>query len=166
LLEAVITSCQPVGEGLTFASDVEAAAGSERVMRYRLLGKTGLRVSELCLGTMTFGEEWKFGASPEVSRAMFDAFCEAGGNFIDTANTYTFGTSERLVGEFIAAERDYFVVSSKYSLSTCARKIQTPAGTIARTCSRPSSTACDNSRPSSSTFTGCTPGIRSRRSKR
>ena len=87
-------------------------------MRYRLLGKTGLRVSELCLGTMTFGEEWKFGASPEVSRTMFDAFCEAGGNFIDTANTYTFGSSERLVGEFIAGERDYFVVSSKYSLST------------------------------------------------
>lgn len=88
------------------------------MMRYRLLGESGLRVSELCLGTMTFGEEWKFGASPEVSRAMFDAFCEAGGNFIDTANTYTFGSSERLVGEFIAGERDYFVVSSKYSLST------------------------------------------------
>lgn len=86
-------------------------------MRYRLLGQTGLRVSELCLGTMTFGEDWQFGASKEVSRAMFDAFCEAGGNFIDTANTYTFGTSERLVGEFIAAERNYFVVSSKYSLS-------------------------------------------------
>ncbi|MGN6648433.1 aldo/keto reductase [Trinickia sp.] len=90
------------------------------MMRYRLLGSSGLRVSELCLGTMTFGEEWQFGASLEVSRAIFDAFCAAGGNFIDTANTYTYGTSEKLVGEFIASERDYFVVSTKYSLSTRA----------------------------------------------
>ncbi len=87
-------------------------------MRYRLLGESGLRVSELCLGTMTFGEDWNFGASAEESRAIFDAFCSAGGNFIDTANTYTQGTSEKLVGEFIASERDYFVVSTKYSLST------------------------------------------------
>jgi aryl-alcohol dehydrogenase-like predicted oxidoreductase len=90
------------------------------MMRYRLLGSSGLRVSELCLGTMTFGEEWQFGASLDVSRAIFDAFCAAGGNFIDTANTYTYGTSEKLVGEFIASERDYFVVSTKYSLSTRA----------------------------------------------
>jgi aryl-alcohol dehydrogenase-like predicted oxidoreductase len=88
------------------------------MMRYRLLGNSGLRVSELCLGTMTFGEEWRFGASKEESRAMFDAFCAAGGNFLDTANTYTFGTSERLVGELIATERDRFVLSTKYSLST------------------------------------------------
>ena len=54
-------------------------------MRYNILGRSGLYVSELCLGTMTFGEDWKFGASKDVSRAMFDAFCEAGGNFIDTA---------------------------------------------------------------------------------
>ncbi len=88
------------------------------MMRYRLLGRSGLRVSELCLGTMTFGEDWQFGASKDESRAIFDAFCSAGGNFINTADAYTYGTSEELVGEFIAAERDRFVVSTKYSLST------------------------------------------------
>jgi aryl-alcohol dehydrogenase-like predicted oxidoreductase len=87
-------------------------------MRYKILGRTGLRVSELCLGTMTFGEDWSFGASKEVSRKIFDAFCNAGGNFIDTANTYTYGTSEKLIGEFIAQDRKHFVISTKYSLST------------------------------------------------
>ena len=72
-------------------------------MRYRLLGKSGVRVSELCLGTMTFGEDWGWGASKAESRKMFDAFAAAGGNFIDTACNYTEGTSERFVGEFIAA---------------------------------------------------------------
>jgi aryl-alcohol dehydrogenase-like predicted oxidoreductase len=85
-------------------------------MKYRLLGRSGLRVSELCLGTMTFGEDWGWGASHEVSRQIFDAFTEAGGNFIDTASNYTNGTSERFVGEFIASERDYFVVATKYTL--------------------------------------------------
>jgi aryl-alcohol dehydrogenase-like predicted oxidoreductase len=88
------------------------------MMRYVLLGSSGLRVSELCLGTMTFGENWEFGASPEESRRIFDAFCERGGNFIDTANTYTFGQSEKLVGEFVASERDSFVISTKFSLNT------------------------------------------------
>ncbi|MES2208201.1 MAG: aldo/keto reductase [Pseudomonadota bacterium] len=87
-------------------------------MRYKFLGHSGLRVSELCLGTMTFGEDWRFGASKEESQTIFDAFCEAGGNFIDTANTYTYGTSEKFVGDFIASKRDHFVLSTKYSLST------------------------------------------------
>jgi aryl-alcohol dehydrogenase-like predicted oxidoreductase len=85
-------------------------------MRYKLLGKSGLRVSELCLGTMTFGEDWGWGSSREESQRVFDLFAEAGGNFIDTASNYTNGTSERYVGEFIAKERDYFVVASKYTL--------------------------------------------------
>ena len=86
-------------------------------MRYRLLGKTGLRVSELCLGTMTFGDNGGWGASKEASREVFDAFAEAGGNFIDTANHYTEGTSERFVGEFIRGDRNHFVVATKYTLS-------------------------------------------------
>jgi aryl-alcohol dehydrogenase-like predicted oxidoreductase len=86
-------------------------------MRYKLLGRSGLRVSEVCLGTMTFGEDWGWGASKEESRKIFEAFVEAGGNFIDTANNYTDGTSERYVGEFIAHERDRFVVATKYTLS-------------------------------------------------
>jgi aryl-alcohol dehydrogenase-like predicted oxidoreductase len=85
-------------------------------MRYKLLGKSGVRVSELALGTMTFGEDWGWGASKEESRRIFEAFVAAGGNFIDTACNYTEGTSEKFVGEFIAAERDYFVVATKYTL--------------------------------------------------
>lgn len=85
-------------------------------MRYRLLGKSGLRVSEVCLGTMTFGEDWGWGASKAESRKIFDAFVEAGGNFIDTAVNYTNGASEKCVGEFIAADRDRFVVATKYTL--------------------------------------------------
>lgn len=83
-------------------------------MKYKLLGKSGLRVSELCLGAMTFGEDWGWGGSKEESHKMFDAFVEAGGNFIDTANIYTGGTSERYVGEFIASERERFVLATKY----------------------------------------------------
>jgi len=86
-------------------------------MRYKLLGKSGLRVSELCLGTMTFGEEWGFGADKEESKRIFDAFAEAGGTFIDTANKYTNGTSEKYVGEFIRPEREKFVLATKYTLS-------------------------------------------------
>lgn len=85
-------------------------------MRYKLLGRSGLRVSELCLGTMTFGEDWGWGSSKEESRAVFDAYAEAGGNFLDTANRYTEGTSEKYVGEFTAADRGRFVIATKYTL--------------------------------------------------
>lgn len=86
-------------------------------MKYRLLGKSGLRVSEICLGTMTFGEEWGWGASINESRKMFNAFTDLGGNFIDTANSYTGGTSEKYVGELIASDRDRFVLATKFSLN-------------------------------------------------
>jgi aryl-alcohol dehydrogenase-like predicted oxidoreductase len=66
---------------------------------------------------MTFGEEWGWGASKEESRSVFEAFAEAGGNFIDTANKYTEGTSEKLLGEFLARDRERYVVATKYSLS-------------------------------------------------
>jgi aryl-alcohol dehydrogenase-like predicted oxidoreductase len=89
-------------------------------MRYKLLGKSGLRVSELCLGTMTFGDEWGWGASREASRKVFDAFVEAGGNFIDTANNYTNGTSEKFIGEFTKTDRDHFVIATKYTLTEYA----------------------------------------------
>jgi aryl-alcohol dehydrogenase-like predicted oxidoreductase len=86
-----------------------------KTMRYQLLGRSGLRVSELCLGTMTFGEEWGWGASEEESRKVFDRFVEAGGNFFDTANFYTGGTSERMLGRFIAPDRGRHVVATKYT---------------------------------------------------
>lgn len=85
-------------------------------MKYKLFGKSGLRVSELCLGTMTFGEEWGQGAGKKDSYAIFDFFAEAGGNFIDTANRYTEGSSELFLKDFIAQDRDYFVIASKYTL--------------------------------------------------
>ncbi len=85
-------------------------------MLYKLLGKSGLRVSELCLGTMTFGTEWGTGADWAESKRIFDAYTAKGGNFIDTANRYTEGTSEKWVGEFIASQRDYFVLATKYTL--------------------------------------------------
>jgi aryl-alcohol dehydrogenase-like predicted oxidoreductase len=87
-------------------------------MRYRLLGRSGLRVSELCLGTMTFGEEFGWGSSKVESRKVYDAFLEAGGNFIDTANAYTNGTSESFLGEFLEGHRQRLVLATKYTLGT------------------------------------------------
>lgn len=87
-------------------------------MKYYLLGKSGLRVSEICLGTMTFGKEWGWGASKEESRQIFDAYVDAGGNFIDTANIYTDGTSEKYVGDFVSYDRDRFVIATKYTSNT------------------------------------------------
>jgi aryl-alcohol dehydrogenase-like predicted oxidoreductase len=84
-------------------------------MNYQLLGRSGLRVSDLCLGTMTFGEDWGWGAAKDEARKIYDGFREAGGNFIDTANLYTNGASERFVGEFIAGCREEVVVATKYT---------------------------------------------------
>lgn len=86
-------------------------------MRYKLFGGSGLRVSELCLGTMTFGDDWGWGAPREECKRIFDAFVEKGGNFIDTANHYTNGSSEKILGELIAGDRNRFVIATKYSLS-------------------------------------------------
>lgn len=85
-------------------------------MKYKLFGKSGLRVSELCLGTMGFGTEWDWGCDYETSKKIFEAFANAGGNFLDTANRYTEGTSERMTGEFISSDRDHFVLATKYTL--------------------------------------------------
>jgi aryl-alcohol dehydrogenase-like predicted oxidoreductase len=85
-------------------------------MKYKLLGRSGLRVSELALGTMTFGEDWGWGASKQESWKILDMFAEAGGNFIDTACNYTEGTSEKYLGEFVASNRDYFVLATKFTL--------------------------------------------------
>lgn len=86
-------------------------------MNYKLFGPSGLRVSELSLGTLTFGEEMGWGADKAESRRVFDLYVEAGGNFLDTANKYNEGTSETWTGEFIAGERDRFVVATKFSLN-------------------------------------------------
>jgi aryl-alcohol dehydrogenase-like predicted oxidoreductase len=84
-------------------------------MKYRLLGKSGLRVSEASLGTMTFGDEWGWGSPKDEAQKVYETYREAGGNFIDTANFYTGGTSEKFVGEFIKGHRESIVLATKYS---------------------------------------------------
>jgi aryl-alcohol dehydrogenase-like predicted oxidoreductase len=86
-------------------------------VRVRTFGRSGLRVSELFLGTMTFGDAWGWGAPLAECRKMLDAYAEAGGNVIDTANRYTEGESERIIGELLGADRDRFVVMTKYTVT-------------------------------------------------
>ena len=85
---------------------------------YRLLGRSGLRVSPLALGTMTFGSDWGWGADSDEARRIFDSYVDRGGNFIDTANQYTNGTSEKMVGEFARDKRDRLVLATKYTLTS------------------------------------------------
>ena len=76
-----------------------------------------MKVSELCLGTMGFGTEASWGADKQASFQIIEAFANAGGNFLDTANIYKLGTSEKIIGEFISnTDRDYWVIATKYSL--------------------------------------------------
>lgn len=84
---------------------------------YVSLGRSGLRVSPLCLGTMTFGEEWGWGAAVAECEAMLDRYRERGGNFLDTANIYTKGHSEQILGDYFAAHagaRDRTVIATKF----------------------------------------------------
>lgn len=86
-------------------------------MNYKIFGKkTGLRVSELSLGTGNFGTRWGHGASPEDAKKIFDTYVEAGGNFIDTADAYQHGESEELLSGFIKGRRDDLVLASKYTM--------------------------------------------------
>jgi aryl-alcohol dehydrogenase-like predicted oxidoreductase len=85
------------------------------IMKYRLLGKSGLRVSETSLGTLTFGEDWGWRSPKAEAQKVYETYREAGGNFIDTANFYTNGTSERFLGEFIQGHRESVVLATKYS---------------------------------------------------
>ncbi|PBC35604.1 aldo/keto reductase [Rhodococcus sp. ACS1] len=86
-------------------------------MRYQLFGRSGLRVSELCLGTLGFGSSKESErVSDLMAQKLFERFAEAGGNFIDTAATYADGNSERTVGRLVKVHRDDFVISTKYSL--------------------------------------------------
>ncbi|MGI5440452.1 aldo/keto reductase [Streptomyces shenzhenensis] len=85
-------------------------------MRYTLLGRSGIRVSEFALGTMTFGDDWGWGASPEASVRMLDLYADAGGNLIDTANAYTGGTSETIIGNALRGRRDRFVLGTKFTM--------------------------------------------------
>lgn len=90
-------------------------------MRYQLFGRhSGLRVSELVLGTGNFGTRWGHGTEPDEARRIFDAYADAGGNFIDTANGYQFGQSEEILGDLLAGRRDEFVLATKFTMRTDA----------------------------------------------
>ncbi|MFW0889003.1 aldo/keto reductase [Pseudomonas sp. MPDS] len=84
-------------------------------MKYTSFGKTGLRVSQVALGTGNFGTGWGHGADPDTSKAIFNAYAEAGGNFIDTADVYQFGQSEEQIGILLEGRREDFVIATKYS---------------------------------------------------
>ena len=92
---------------------------SKSLNDYVTLGRSGLRVSPLCLGTMTFGTEWGWGSKEETAREVFDRYVEAGGNFIDTADGYTEGHSEELLGKFISERglRDRVVLATKFTFN-------------------------------------------------
>ncbi|MCU1345480.1 MAG: aldo/keto reductase, partial [Acidimicrobiia bacterium] len=86
-------------------------------MRQQLLGGTGMRVAEMSLGTMTFGQQDWGTEDRAVAQSMFDAYVEAGGNFIDTADRYATGESEKWVGDLVRGDRERFVIASKYGLN-------------------------------------------------
>lgn len=86
-------------------------------MKFTTLGNSGLKVSELCFGAMGLGQDWNWGADRETSFKLLETFANAGGNFIDTANLYTDGSSEEIIGNFIHHDRDSFVIATKYTLA-------------------------------------------------
>lgn len=84
---------------------------------YKLLGRSGLRVSPLSLGTMTFGPDWGWGADSNEARRIFDLYIDRGGNFIDTSVNYTNGAAERLLGDFVGNKRDRLVLATKFTMA-------------------------------------------------
>src|ERR1700739_3540310 len=90
---------------------------------YRLLGRSGLRVSPLSLGTMTFGSDWGWGADDAEAKRIFDAYIDRGGNFIDTSVNYTNGASERILGGFIKDKRERIILATKFTMARDAENI-------------------------------------------
>src|SRR5260370_39204966 len=87
----------------------------EPIMKYSLLGKSGLRVSELALGAMTFGTEWGWGTEKNEARKMLDLYIDNGGNFVDKANVYTKGSSEKMLSAIVGDERQQIVLLAKFT---------------------------------------------------
>lgn len=84
---------------------------------YRLLGRSGLRVSPLALGTMTFGSDWGWGADEAEAKRIFDTYVDRGGNFVDTAVNYTNGAAERILGELVKDKRERIVLATKFTMA-------------------------------------------------
>jgi len=103
-------------------------------MRYKFLGRNcGLKVSELALGVALFGTKWGYGAEPAEARRVFDRFVEAGGNFFDTSDSYQFGQSESLLGEFAQPIRGDVIIASKYSGGAAKEASMTKTGNSRKT---------------------------------
>jgi predicted aldo/keto reductase-like oxidoreductase len=130
-------------------------------MKYRLLGKSGLRVSEAALGTMTFGDERGWGSPKAEAQKIYETYREAGGNFIDTANFYTGGTSEKFVGEFIKSHRNSVVLATKYSNAEPGND-PNAAGNHRKSMMQAMKASLSDCRPTTSTYIGCTSGTESR----
>jgi len=92
-------------------------------MRYKLLGNTGLKISEVAMGTGTFGTAWGWGCTRDESRDLFDLYVEAGGNLFDCADGYQNGEAETLLGEFVRHDRDNFILSTKYTTAVGALSV-------------------------------------------
>src|SRR5437870_5638682 len=105
--------CQKRAEEHVDCSDT--ADERSTIMKYKLLGKSGLRVSQTALGTMTFGDDWGWGSPKAEAQKIYETYREAGGTFINTANLYTNGTSEKFVEDFIRGHRKTIVLATKYS---------------------------------------------------
>lgn len=134
---------------------------------YITLGRSGLRVSPLALGTMTFGTVWGWGSEENVSREIFNLYIDAGGNFIDTADQYTGGNSEEMTGKFISDRQLRIASYSRRSLpSTTIPEIRMAVAMAARTSTARSKALCGVLRQTLLTSIGCTPGTKSLRSKR
>src|SRR5712675_2879691 len=130
-------------------------------MKYRLLGKSGLRVSEASLGTMTFGDEWGWGSPKPEAQKVYETYREAGGNFIDTANFYTNGTSETFLGEFMQGHRESVVLGTKYS-NAAPGNDPNAAGNHRKNMMQAVEASLNDCKPTTSTCTGCTSGTGSR----
>ena len=114
---------------------------------------------------MTFGTDWGWGADREETRRIFDAYVDRGGNFIDTANQYTNGSAEQLVGELAAGKRERLVLATKYTLATRAGD-PNAGGNHRKSMVRSVEQSLGVSRPTTSTFCICTCGTDSRRPRR
>ncbi|CAB4441429.1 unnamed protein product [Rhizophagus irregularis] len=96
-------------------SNDDTTSKAQALDDYVLLGRSGLRVSPLCLGTLTFGEQWGYGVNKEESKKVFDLYYEKGGNFFDTSCNYNLGESERFLGDYVSDKRSDVVIATKYS---------------------------------------------------
>ncbi|MHA2098715.1 MAG: aldo/keto reductase [Candidatus Kariarchaeaceae archaeon] len=90
-------------------------------MKFKLLGKSGLRVSEMALGGMTTGNAWGWGADKDISLKVLKEYSDAGGNYIDTSCNYQDGESEKIIGEFVKGDRDRYVIATKFTLYNFAQ---------------------------------------------